>query len=830
MHHFEEGQRDDFFEIYERYIPESYRGAEEARQMEFVLQVYFAVFPSLPYSERKLGTVKTCGAVAYDLGKGLVELRLYLENRGVDTACKEELLPLYAIPFVQDPRQHSIFKKLFEPRWTIDLRANLERFIAQASDEVLPPRILTVLKQYNDLVAISSVKSGESMKLNERAREQSGASLLIETFSTVDSHASAPDDAWKTFTTTRENELNLFSENEPASYSIAAPIHIIRRTTPLLKGEISMHDLCPSLEFSGTGAEYNATNSICTRGAGLDTMENRVVSKPPIVLPEDIHETFPNRKCLVEHATNNAEDAYSADILPEGIMNTSSMECSPFTSRNDDHEATTSTTEERSLSLIEDSRHQNFSNDSVEHLGDFQPKAYGSNTSDKMITPYELAVQFCELDYAQIVLDIRASIERLLSDPGDNLAKDLVIRILQALRWRITRVSRSQNRKIAVQLLVKGDIFAIHNAQIESSPESTPGSLIDALLVGCGKRVQRECLSLINALASIGLGRQYLLLPGSRVVAALSSVINPAEHTVCSRHHLLGALQKLSLHGTAATLMASLGLMSWILCLLQQNFSTGVQIDFPGALYENDAELGVGLLMNMSLTSMGKQVVEESLKMMEYLDISETSETSVLHVLKQVLQSPNSQVRAYANWALYSLLHSDFIRSKARTLGFHGMLADLAKHSDVTFVRQINFVIALLYSSHQAPTDNNDSQEIGCSEVFTGYSISDAETFVDLTHESVHSFLRDEVTLFELGLDTKVKNSLGHRAYDGKVGEVLLREDYASLEDEILNPSKYSEIKETDVIAFGYETLNYASEPELITFSSFVGPNFSSVK
>jgi hypothetical protein len=58
----EEGLRDEFFRLYERYMPEEFRVVDsDAQKVEFWLQIYFAVFPSLPSSVGRKGAAPANG-------------------------------------------------------------------------------------------------------------------------------------------------------------------------------------------------------------------------------------------------------------------------------------------------------------------------------------------------------------------------------------------------------------------------------------------------------------------------------------------------------------------------------------------------------------------------------------------------------------------------------------------------------------------------------------------------------------------------------------------------------------------------------------------------
>ena len=59
---FEEGDRENFFRVYDTFVPEQFRVMDlDAQKVEFWLQIYFAVFPALPSAFGKRGCGSTVG-------------------------------------------------------------------------------------------------------------------------------------------------------------------------------------------------------------------------------------------------------------------------------------------------------------------------------------------------------------------------------------------------------------------------------------------------------------------------------------------------------------------------------------------------------------------------------------------------------------------------------------------------------------------------------------------------------------------------------------------------------------------------------------------------
>ncbi|PNH06032.1 LisH domain-containing protein ARMC9 [Tetrabaena socialis] len=158
MRKFDEGRRDDFFSLWQQFVPAAQQGFDFATQ-----GVYFAIYPVLPSS---LVLVVTPGlgpvpAVAPYTSSSRHEMALrmrdallvrpvqleqrdglwgavftrgkvfksYLEGRGASLAHTADFLPYYALPYVPQPEHHPSFEALFQSRWVDDQRLRLKTFL-----------------------------------------------------------------------------------------------------------------------------------------------------------------------------------------------------------------------------------------------------------------------------------------------------------------------------------------------------------------------------------------------------------------------------------------------------------------------------------------------------------------------------------------------------------------------------------------------------------------------------------------------------------------------------------------------------------------------------
>ncbi|KAG2428989.1 hypothetical protein HXX76_011233 [Chlamydomonas incerta] len=135
---FDEGRRDDFFLLWQQYVPASQLGFDfETQKREFYLQVYFAIYPVLPSSSVLVVVPGPASRLSAHTSSSRHELALrmkvfksYLEGRGAGLAHTPEFLPYYALPYVPQPEHHPSFEGLFAGgRWVDDQRLRLKEFL-----------------------------------------------------------------------------------------------------------------------------------------------------------------------------------------------------------------------------------------------------------------------------------------------------------------------------------------------------------------------------------------------------------------------------------------------------------------------------------------------------------------------------------------------------------------------------------------------------------------------------------------------------------------------------------------------------------------------------
>jgi hypothetical protein len=550
MRCFEDGLRDEFFRLYERYMPQQFRESDLAAQkIEFWLNVYFAVFPALPSSAGKKGAehaegISAAHAPGATLAVGLAKLRVFIETRGRDVARTEEFLPFYALPYVPQPQRHPTFKALFEPRWTLELRATVEAFLADAPDEMPPPRILTVLRYYYGLDDTATSASGMVKVADERdaalvdfdprgggeeSPSRAGAAAADAYGHDHGGHGGArrarvaigegataggargDTDARYRVISPRLTRGGYVPPGGGGRYSmLPRPGSGVRGVTPLLEGIASLHDYVPTPDLTNVHDEHHELDSLAAQIAALESTAPKSPTKPPksssttaaaavgvvpVKATADVtavahsHRSVPPVNLAAMSRVAAASPADAASKHSGGGVG-------GFGQHGENH-----TFEDLLFSRIEGppviaapTVHYVSGGGLETHRGGPNPVSERENVRvRRVMTPYRDVV-FSPLDYNKIRLDLRAD-SAAAGGKGANQgmvkeAEGRAGRLLQSLRWRITRSAPGHPRQDATQTLADGDVLALRVAHADGAGR-LPSSLVDSL-VGCGGRVRGE--------------------------------------------------------------------------------------------------------------------------------------------------------------------------------------------------------------------------------------------------------------------------------------------------------------------------------------------------
>ncbi|CAF1141782.1 unnamed protein product, partial [Adineta ricciae] len=136
--------------------------------------------------------------------------------------------------------------------------------------------------------------------------------------------------------------------------------------------------------------------------------------------------------------------------------------------------------------------------------------------------------------------------------------------LLQALRWKLTKAKSDFQREKVLDSFIGCDLLGCRSdteqrARIIQQLSSPIGS--DAYYV------KEEWARLINTLASLRKGRNYLSPNEALIICMQKAAVSEASDTLI-KQHLLAALQKLSLRRSVQTIMINHNTIKWLFPLL----------------------------------------------------------------------------------------------------------------------------------------------------------------------------------------------------------------------------------------------------------------------
>nr|CDS29502.1 lisH domain containing protein ARMC9 [Hymenolepis microstoma] len=319
-------------------------------------------------------------------------------------------------------------------------------------------------------------------------------------------------------------------------------------------------------------------------------------------------------------------------------------------------------------------------------------------------------------------------------------------RLLQALRWRLTKTN-VELREAYLTEFIGHDLLDLTPWNGENR-QKRHLSMLEHCFCEVSPKVTESGARLVNALASLSRGRAYLA-QNTEVVTLLTQQIFHLEgdEESSTRENLIGALQKLSLRRSMQTKMTEMGMVEWLVNLLEDTDS----------LSDYTLEYSVALLMNLCLRMDGKKRCAPMA-------------SRVLKVLTDLINHENTNILSYVNGALFSLLMLPELQIAAEAMDLEGILSCYMREDQQELNRQFEYIIKQMHSNDQnveedgLDNDEDDDDDEDDDEEDT------AQMEVDIDRG-------DDIT------DNK-ENTL-----DGSViGEILLKERYEK-EKENATPS-----------------------------------------
>ena len=162
------GRKAEFFKSWKRIIPNHIRLREPPLQkLEFYIQVYFAIYPLL-YRDSEINCNKT-------IQETMDEFKEFLEKKDSDYSKSNEFLSYYALPYVQNPKTHASYSKLFQPEWAAELKDKIHLAIKTYLPSIKYPVLYDLVNESN-----ANANSGNNLNVSNISHKANMMKTFLE--------------------------------------------------------------------------------------------------------------------------------------------------------------------------------------------------------------------------------------------------------------------------------------------------------------------------------------------------------------------------------------------------------------------------------------------------------------------------------------------------------------------------------------------------------------------------------------------------------------------------------------------------------------------------
>lgn len=548
---FNAGKKNEFFKLWNRIIPSHLRVRDIVlEKLEFFLQIYFAVYPLL--ADKK--SVKE--SALKETKVRMQEFKMYLESKEVEMSKTTEYLAYYALPYIQNPREHPSYKQIFTQEWVKELKEKLKTCLvsyvpggkypllydmyvtcdAGADGKVAKSKPLyNFLENYNRNFEMSVNENKNNSLLNNMSHEMENISKLSHNV---------------TDQKLVEDYQKLKKKEEAAKITL---IESQKKWTNFSLDLLTISfDLISNIRKLKNGAEVPYEQ--------VESVNNKLI-KYELFLKKNAEDLEKNASFAKD---NNPQD--NSILAPENKSQLQNQQIILNTSKN----------KSNNQSMVGDN-------------SQFKSQEINQSIHINYDPNYLLDMQLVKSDCAKV--------NAFGYDSKEFYEK--IILILREIRLRLTRRKYAKLKQLTLSSVIFYDLLGLRSKHVKifSSLFANSNTLL-------------ETLKLMNALTNENRGRTYMLSKPSLLEDIVKIMVTEDADTEI-RQNCLGIIQKFTLRSEPQKKLIELDVINWI---------TNVFIVESGDLSDYTLEYGLALLMNLSLRSCGRdkceKVSEKLLKVM----------------------------------------------------------------------------------------------------------------------------------------------------------------------------------------------------------------------
>ncbi|XP_046602001.1 lisH domain-containing protein ARMC9-like [Neodiprion lecontei] len=695
------GNWKQFFNLWNNLIPQSIRETTEYKVLSFKLHLHFAVLPlrikkldllrdqrSDEVSRTQMMKILENAAEMYFLGRegddnqskqmmtdAMEQLRTYMETDGREFEEKTDFLPFFALPCLDDDQTYTTFPELFEISWMEELTKTIQVFLMNrkqirltASQKTSTETMTTASRPYvcvqgnvvNVPLTCENLKDFEDKLMS---MNPAGKIPMVQN-----------DVPRMPLEITRSTIMRLIPQQTVDNIDIAPN----DRNIPMFRENHNIIDRlgCHAKKRSCRIHSKSAQTRISTVTTTTNFISTSDLRQPAAVLNCSV--LTKNMKTPIQ---TNPELSLTKSHLYSIQSNHEKLKIR-FHKLHSDYHKLIGIAGELTAALENSVRGeavdlQNMLESCITIFPDLFNHNVRENTSEtKTLLDQEVELKHTDLTEApsHIGLNINSVSPKLLDYKKIkfhliNGSVKTKLLLLQALRWKLT-LSQPGDRDETVNEYLRGDILGLHAQVACDSGKQILPYLLMPKDVATPHPLQQSAARLINTLASLRCGRDYLAV-GATLLNLIVKCLNgnngeSIDSFTCDM--IIAMLQKMSLRKQQRLYMIETGLVEWLIFHLKS------ESDKIGSYR---LEYATALLMNLSLHK-AAQIRASAMA------------SVVISTLTTLLATDHAPALPYINGSLNSFLSNQVINEEAKKSGLTAVLeyhrgrnsGEIRKHLD----------------------------------------------------------------------------------------------------------------------------------------------------
>ena len=679
LNYFESGNKVEFFKQWKRLIPNHMKLTEPTLcKLDFNLEIYFALFPIM-------GNKPVNQKAQSELRQNMEDFKKYLEKKEIELSKTTEFLAYYALPYIPNPKGHPTYAQLFKPEWVKDLKnqlINCIKFYLPSPDKKYPAIYDLIngknikmnnnmnykhkeeeIKNNNNLNNIdnnvinnniNNIENNNNHKINLELKAQNEKLIEeIKKLKTKDEKSKiAFIDSQKTWSNLA---LNIISY----SFGLIDIYNTVANNTQNPQVEKIRQKLVKYQNFLKRNMEEleknkNANNSsLMVKNDEIDTIENSMLNQNNLSSKKNNNNNNTN---VVNYSMKN--NINNIKLGDKDTLGNSNGNMNILNEKENDNNINNYSRDEN----------DNINNNNIDNI---------ENQNENIQKGKSI-----QIDYEpENLIDMKRFISAL--NHKIQVDDNKLIYIFREIRLRIFRRNNRQLSELTLYELFMYDLFGTLSKSSYLFHELINNQILNL-----------EVMKILNALASLNKGRNYLLAKETLIDDIVQCMIRESTDSDL-RQKCLGTIQKFTLRSQPQNKLIELNVIHYIVNLFACESDT---------LSDYTIEYGLALIMNLSLRKAGREKFE-------------AIADKTIQILQKFMDKDNIQVLTCINGTLYSLLKKQKFKNEARNKGLDIQLKN-AKIDNPQLKKQITYILEELNKppEEEEEYDENFEEDINAKD------------------------------------------------------------------------------------------------------------------